>query len=159
MMTPLVVAIVLLMLHSPVKAASPTIPAEYRGEWCQIEDLPYFTPQATIDTWRDSEKGRCGSSSDGNRVKIGAYRYASFEFSCRPVQVMINNNRAYISKHTIKFRCLYPVVKSGTEEHSFAITVGANGAEKHLWIDDVDWIIHGGGEGFAPNLTKKAAIW
>src|SRR2546427_11663537 len=71
-------------------AASPTIPAEYRGLWCKTVGHPYYTPKALLDK---ADVADC--------IKITARRYeGSEEYSCDVASV---SRKA--DGHIIKFNC------------------------------------------------------
>jgi len=132
----IILTVLFAALSGPALAASPAIPAEYRGEWCQTEGHPYFTPQATINAWPDSIKSECREDDTSRRIKIGSHSYEGWEFSCKPVRVMVDKDPSHIGGHAITFNC-YVEGNTGTEVHSFVTTTGTKGIGKRLYIDDV----------------------
>jgi hypothetical protein len=125
-----------LAFANPAIAASPTIPAEYRGEWCKTVGHPYYTPKALLDKADVAEAEDC--------VKITARRLeGQEEYSCDVASV---SRKA--DGHIIKFNCHSsegwhngkPNRErriEGTTDY-FWTSTGTMGRGKRLYIENID---------------------
>jgi hypothetical protein len=81
----LMTAAALLALATPALASN-TIPADFHGEWCSLNDT-YYVQRSVVDLYRKQEiSEKCSKDSDG-WIKITANRYDGHEQWCKPVNV------------------------------------------------------------------------
>jgi hypothetical protein len=121
-------------LVAPASAGSPVIPAEYRGEWCLMNDRPFHTPKRLI-TKQAAELG-CGKGG-GGWITITENEYVATNASCRLVKILLALGRGY---HVMQFQCEY-LEETSTDSLSFVIT-GSSGSRSipnaRLYIEDAN---------------------
>ena len=80
----LTTAAALFALATPALAGN-TIPTDFHGEWCSLNDT-YYIQRSVVNRYPVNERDPCGKDSDG-WTKITANRYDGHEQWCKPVNV------------------------------------------------------------------------
>jgi hypothetical protein len=129
-------AAISLALATPALAGN-TIPADFHGEWCSLNDT-YYVQRSVVDLYRKQEiSEKCSKDSDG-WIKITANRYNGHEQWCKPVNVSkLSPPRSSAIK--LKLSCL----GEGDDER-FSLTVelsrtpgsGSGSWIKRLYIEE-----------------------
>jgi hypothetical protein len=80
----LITTAALLALATPALAGN-TIPVDFHGEWCSLNDT-YYVQRSVVKLYRADGATECGNDSDG-WIKITANRYDGHEQWCKPVNI------------------------------------------------------------------------
>jgi hypothetical protein len=123
----LMTAAALLALTAPALAGN-TIPADFHGEWCSLNDT-YYVQRSVVDLYRkqDVSEKKCSRDSNG-WVKITANRYDNWKQDCKPVNV----TKLPYNGIAVKLRC---AVEEGAENFDLTVELSRTpGSGSGSWI-------------------------